>query len=381
MQRKSTEMSWRDLWRKKGTHLKVMHTAGENEASLNRKNEPSPAQCDNPLQCDDTSPPRMASEGSRTIIGDESTDALLRPIVIGKESPQLFEPKYVDAVKYLAPPFIPDTIVDGWENDFLTLRGASVRGGSHRWENTPRQDSFATAFIPDKDWVVIAVADGVSGAPQSHIGASVAVNSVIDYFIHTKTTELEHTDWKHVCETIAWNLSLKAKAMQGHGNMPDVTGETESDLATAALKYLATTLVCAVITKAQGKDGLAAHIITVGDSGVWLLSNAIFQAVAGGKDDISEITANDVVPLPYVPDTVEPIKIPVRPGEVLLLGTDGFGEPLGSGDGDLGLFFKATLETIPSAIHFVNALDFTRRYFVDDRTLVAIWPKEGARDK
>jgi serine/threonine protein phosphatase PrpC len=156
-------------------------------------------------------------------------------------------------------------------------------------------------------------------------------------------------------------------------------GETKSDIATAALRYLATTLVCAVITKNPGEGGLVAQVITVGDSGVWLLSDARFHAVAGGKDDSSGITSNDVAPLPYVPDVIEPIEILVKPGEVLLLGTDGFGEPLGSGDGDLGLLFKAVLETIPSTVNFANALDFTRKYFVDDRTLVAIWPREDAR--
>ncbi|MDR1089051.1 MAG: protein phosphatase 2C domain-containing protein [Coriobacteriales bacterium] len=286
----------------------------------------------------------------------------------------------MDATRYIAPPYIPDTILDGWENDFLTLRGASVRGGSHRWEHTPRQDSFAAAFLPDKNWVVVAVADGVSGAPQSHIGATVAVNSAISYFANTKTTRMERIDWKQVCEAIARDLNQTSASLKDYEHLLGTMGETKHDIARAALHYLATTLVCAVITESQRGDGLLAHVITVGDSGVWLLSEGSYDAVAGGKDESSEITSNDVAPLPYVPETVKPIEISVGPKDVLLFGTDGFGEPLGSGDGDLGLLFKAVLESVPSTLSFANALDFTRKYFVDDRTLVAVWPRGTTRD-
>jgi serine/threonine protein phosphatase PrpC len=311
----------------------------------------------------------------RANAGEESVDDSPCPDIVGKKKTQPFEPKYVDVTKYITPHFTPDTIIDGWENDFLTLRGASVRGGSHRWENTPRQDGFATAFIPEKNWVVVAVADGVSGAPQSHIGASVAVDSAINYFINTKAAGIEQLNWKHVCEIIARNLKLTSKSMKSHGHTLGAVGETENDIAEAALKYLATTFVCAVITKDQSGDGLTAQVISVGDSGTWLLSDDKFHTVAGGKDDGAEITSNDVTPLPYVPDVVDPVDVHVKPGEVLLLGTDGFGEPLGSGDGDLGSLFKTELKTIPSPIAFANTLDFTRKYFVDDRTLVAIWPR------
>jgi serine/threonine protein phosphatase PrpC len=373
MLRKLIEMFWRNLQRRKRVSP--------------RKNVQSKMAGPSPLLYDDTPPPPETQrivvplEGLCANTRDESTVNALRPTNIEKEKPRPFEPRYVDTTKYITPNVVPDTILDGWENDFLTLRGASVRGGSHRWERIPRQDSFAAAFIPDKDWVVVAVADGVSGAPQSHVGASVAVNAAIDYFISTKTAEIERVDWKHVCEAIARHLNWAVTSLRGHGGIPDTMSEAENDITAAALKYLATTFVCAVVTKNQGGQGLAARVITVGDSGVWLLSDGRFQAVAGGKDDSSGITANDVTPLPCLPENITPTKITIKAGEVLLLGTDGFGEPLGSGDGDLGLSFKTMLKTVPSLTAFAETLDFTRKYFVDDRTLVAIWPREFAHDK
>ena len=302
-------------------------------------------------------------------------------ITAPKEKVHLFEPKYVDSSKFISSLFIPDTIIDGWENDFLTLRGASIRGVSHRWDKSPRQDSFATAYIPDKDWVIVAVADGVSGCPQSHLGAAVAVNSAIKYFSDIDVSKIEQINWKSACETIAWDLNLKIKSLKDSSELLEEIGESEQDIANAALKFLATTLVCAVITKSQEGEGLIAWVITVGDSGVWLLSAGEYNTVAGGKDEDSEIMSNDVSPLPFVPNKVAPTKVPVKFGEVLLLGTDGFGEPLGTGNGDLGLTFKNMMEAIPSQIEFARALDFKRKYFVDDRTLVAIWPKEGLNGK
>jgi len=291
------------------------------------------------------------------------------------EKGHLFESKHVDISKVISPLFIPDTIIDGWGNDFLTLRGASIRGVSHRWDKSPRQDSFATAYIPEKNWVVVAVADGVSGAAQSHIGATVAVNSAIKYFADIEVSEIEQINWKNACETIAWDLNLKMQSLKDSSKLLGEIGETRKDIAIAALKFLATTLVCAVITKNEDDEGLTAWLMTIGDSGVWVLSSGEYRAVAGGKDEDSDILKNDVAPLPFVPDIVEPIQIPLNQGEILLLGTDGFGEPLGSGNGDLGLLFKNIFKTIPSLAELANALDFKRKYFVDDRTLVAIWPK------
>jgi serine/threonine protein phosphatase PrpC len=310
------------------------------------------------------------------LAGDETVEDCLDPIVVGEAKPRPFESKHVDAAKYITPRFTPDTIIDAWQNDFLTLRGASIRGNSHRWEKIPRQDSFATAFVPHKNWVVVAVADGVSAAPQSHIGAAIAVDSAISYFVNTPTADVERLDWRQACEVVARRLTLKITSLRDHPIGLDKIGDTESDVAGAALTYLATTLVCAVITPNQHAGGLVARVIAVGDSGVWLLSGAKFHAAAGGKEDGSGITSNDVAPLPYVPPDLAPVKVAVKPGEVLLLGTDGFGEPLGSGDGELGRLFRSALEPVPTALRFANTLDFTRKYFVDDRTLVAVWPRE-----
>ena len=77
-----------------------------------------------------------------------------------------FEPKPPSSRFYL-----PDTIFDGWSTEHFTIRLASVRGYSHRYRGVPRQDDAEVVFHPESGTVLFAVADGVSGASESHVGA------------------------------------------------------------------------------------------------------------------------------------------------------------------------------------------------------------------
>jgi hypothetical protein len=66
--------------------------------------------------------------------------------------------------------------------------------------------------------------------------------------------------------------------------------------------------------------------------------------------------------------------VALAPGEVLLVGTDGFGDPLGAGDGAVGALFAGALRVPPPPLGLAHLLDFSRETFDDDRTLVAVWP-------
>jgi hypothetical protein len=67
---------------------------------------------------------------------------------------------------------------------------------------------------------------------------------------------------------------------------------------------------------------------------------------------------------------------PLAHGEVLLIGTDGFGDPLGDGTGPVGAHFAVRLARPRPPIAFAHDLDFSRETFDDDRTLLAIWPRQ-----
>lgn len=68
---------------------------------------------------------------------------------------------------------------DGARLGDLEVRAASVVGAGHRCEEPadPRQDAYALGRTPDGQFLVIAVADGVSQSPHSDLGARVAVSA------------------------------------------------------------------------------------------------------------------------------------------------------------------------------------------------------------
>ena len=90
------------------------------------------------------------------------------------------------------------------------------------------------------------------------------------------------------------------------------------------------------------------------------------------------IASSAVVGLPRVPTEVIPAVVDVGDGDVLLIGTDGIGDPLGTGHGGVGNLLREVLTgpSVPSLIEFAHAVDFSREAFDDDRTLVAVWPRK-----
>jgi len=287
-------------------------------------------------------------------------------LVIGTASPQV-EPT-VTGEGFRSVPFRPDTVIDGWSNDCVTVRGASLRGHYHRYNGAPRQDDFAIHVMPDGR-ILALVADGVSAAPQSHLGSSTAILYATQWLYANAPADTRDIDWVAMVKVIAWALTEKAQTMLKLDE-PD-PGVAE--------QQLATTLVCAII-EVTDDNALRAFIVGIGDSGAWILRNSEFVPVLGGKtDDEHGFSSSAVAGLPRVPNGLEPSIVEIGPGDVLLLGTDGIGDPLGSGQGGVGNLFRDLFggKEPPSLIEFAHAMDFSRARFDDDRTLVAVIPRHG----
>jgi Protein phosphatase 2C len=285
-------------------------------------------------------------------------------IRVGSPSPAV-EPCAIGA-GFRSLPFRPDVVIDGWSTEEMTVRGVSQRGHLHRYNGTPRQDDFAVHRLPDGR-VIVLVADGVSGAPQSHIGASTVIKQAAEWLNSHLGRDVGHTDWLALFRSTAWALNERAQFLLGLSAPDPVRAEEQ----------LATTLVCAVIEPA-GAGELRAYLVGAGDSVAWLLSAGEFIEVLGGKTaSVSGIASSAVVGLPRVPADVVPVVVEVADGDVLLIGTDGIGDPLGTGQGGVGNLFREVLTrpAVPSLIEFAHAVDFSREAFDDDRTLVAVWPR------
>lgn len=264
-------------------------------------------------------------------------------------------------------PFRPDVVIDGWSTDAMTVRGVSQRGHLHRYSGAPRQDDFAVHQVPG-DRVIVVVADGVSAAGQSHLGASAAVKQAASWLRDRLTEDVAQTDWLTLMKNVAWELSEQAQTLFQLPDPDPVRAEKE----------LATTLVCAVIDPIDS-GRLRAHIVSVGDSGTWLLSAGVFTDILCSKAmSGAEIASSAVTGLPWVPKELMPAVVEFAQGDVLLIGTDGVGDPLGNGDGGVGNLLREVLGVSPppSLIEFAHAVDFSREMFDDDRTLVAVWPRE-----
>jgi hypothetical protein len=305
-----------------------------------------------------------ASGSEESEVADVVGATAVPQIVVGSPSPSV-EPAAIGAA-YRSFPFRPDVVIDGWSTETITVRGVSQRGHLHRYNGAPRQDDFAVHELPNGR-VIVLVADGVSQAPQSHFGSSTAIRTAAEWLAANLGDDLADTDWLALLKNAAWALNERAQTLLRLDQPDPVRAE----------ELLATTLVCAVIEPA-GADALRAYLVGVGDSVAWLLSAGEFVEILAGKTvPASGIASSAVVGLPRVPTEVKPVAVDIASSDVLLIATDGIGDPLGSGHGGVGNLFREVLTgpSVPSLIEFAHAVDFSREAFDDDRTLIAVWPR------
>ncbi|MFI7469120.1 hypothetical protein [Nonomuraea sp. NPDC049646] len=83
--------------------------------------------------------------------------------------------------------------------------------------------------------------------------------------------------------------------------------------------------------------------------------------------------------LPGVPEQPERWSGTLTSGQVLLVGTDGFGDPLGDGDVRVGALFAEHLAEPPSPLRLAHLPGFSGKAFDGDRTPLAPWPRDAAR--
>ncbi|TDC69172.1 protein phosphatase 2C domain-containing protein [Streptomyces hainanensis] len=269
-------------------------------------------------------------------------------------------------------PYRPDTVFDGWSTSRLTVRLASVRGDAHRASGVPRQDDAVAVVHPPTGTLVFAVADGVSAAPDSHIGAALACRTAVADVLAQLDDGRHRVDWMRVVRNASHQLLRRIS----RGEPP-----TEAHGEEARLR-LATTLIAGTVTATGPDEPLSLEILPFGDSSVWLFRDGVFDALVEGKGETTDGLASSAVEwaLPRVPTRqAKPFRDVLPPDGVLLVGTDGIGDPLGAGDGLVGHLLSVGLAgPLPSPGHFAYLLDFSRETFDDDRTLLAVWPRPTA---
>ena len=307
------------------------------------------------------------------------------PLTVGEPAPA------IDARLSAADPYRPDTVADGGEAFGLTARAASVRGLFKRYVGGPRQDDLCLRLHAPTRTLIVAVADGVSSAPRSHLGAALAVRQAAATVARQLDGGAVEIDWGEIFSQAAWALleEHRRECADAHASVED------------AAEALATTLAVAAITEgedavgrddrgedaARGDDGgkdpghdpdqkaCRLQAAAVGDSIAFVLGGDRFERLVGEEQSADELIGSGVRALPRHTSPAGAQTRSLTPTDVLLVCTDGLALPLADGRGEVGRMLARELATPPDIVDFARLLDFSRSTYDDDRTLIAVWPR------
>lgn len=224
---------------------------------------------------------------------------------------------------------------DWADTDWCALRVASVVGVRHRVAARSVEDSWAWDGDPER--VVIAVADGLgSYGDSAPVAAGVASTAVA-----------------HLAGGGTDLLGAVAAASQA------VSGFEEGKA----------TLTLAIVTR----DG-SVELVRVGDSTAFTLFEEtwteLFDSADAGDDGMQALATPA---LPSAEPEIESAHWDLRPGEFLMLVTDGVGDPLRDGPTTVAPGLAAALAVPPHPLVLAAQTDFSRQGCGDDRTLLGLW--------
>ncbi|MET9672495.1 protein phosphatase 2C domain-containing protein [Streptomyces sp. NPDC006482] len=266
---------------------------------------------------------------------------------------------------------LPDIVLDGAAYPPLTVRAASVRGDSHRYHGEPRQDSLGVSLLGEPgpgELLMLAVADGVGSASLSHVGSS------------------------SVCRWAAWALAHHAQEL--YEALAAGAAAHFAELATFVVERLADRLTLSAKNRSHEPASYATTLrvllvprdpsvrtrglLTVGDGGIALLRDGRWDLDPGGTaeekgagDGVID-TRTAALPLSR---TAETRLLTTRPGDVLVLSTDGLSTPL-AGESEMREFFGSAWGgggSVPEPADFLWQFQYRVKSYDDDRTGAVLW--------
>ena len=272
----------------------------------------------------------------------------------------------------------PDTVVDGFSvtgvdaGEIVRVRAASIRGLAHRWRGQLRQDEYGWRVTSDRRHLVVCVADGVSDGPLSHIAAGCAARYGVDLLSWLlRDSEPADLPWDYVLDEVAGAIVRTGVPML----WPEVEDPAAVPIRSVA-EQMATTALYAVIdlTPVDGRHEVT--LLPVGDTSAWVLGgDGRWEPQQPVKNAGADVHSSSVFALPMTPTApVLPVRTTVGAGEALVLMTDGVGDPLAAGTGEVGRFLAGAWQRPPADLEFAAQVGFVRRTYDDDRTAFAVWP-------
>lgn len=239
------------------------------------------------------------------------------------------------------------TLADG----MVAICAASIQGLSHRSAAGSRQDSYS--FAAEGTRIACAVADGLGSAPLSHLGSEAAARTAATVAI---------TGGGHA-ETAA-GVSAALRIIADQINQP--------------VDLLATTLATLVVEVGAPDDSWTVAVTEWGDTratvyrpGVIVDGHPDWRRLADSCSN-DEVFANSVNPLPHCPHPRAQGLYEWKPGEMLLLATDGIDAQLVASN-PVGHGLAGAWEQSPSIWQFIADVGFDRAGARDDRTAICLW--------
>ncbi|MEU1285300.1 protein phosphatase 2C domain-containing protein [Kitasatospora sp. NPDC005856] len=248
----------------------------------------------------------------------------------------------------------------------LTIRAASVVGPGHRCGQPaePRQDSYRIGRSTDSRYAIVAVADGLSSAAWSDVGATAASSQAVTLLREQiETVGFDRIDVKALYRRIAESIAAHA---------------AERKVGTS---HLATVLITAVIAEPDANGVARAWVGWLGDSSAWTLDPRVprWQFSAGeAKDRAAAVVSNEVVGrLPDTPHLAVDQYVTLAAGAALALVTDGIGDAWADPTGNVNEYFANAWRAPVPATRFTADVGYDAPQCLDDRTAVVVWNGRG----
>ncbi|MEV7926682.1 protein phosphatase 2C domain-containing protein [Kitasatospora sp. NPDC088264] len=248
----------------------------------------------------------------------------------------------------------------------LTIRAASVVGPGHRCGRPaePRQDSYRIGRSPDSRYAIVAVADGLSSAAWSDVGATAASSQAVTLLREQiEAVGFDRLDVKALYGRVAESIAAHA-AGRGVGT-----------------SHLATVLITAVIAEPDANGVARAWVGWLGDSSAWTLDPRVplWRFSAGeAKDRAAVVVSNEVAGrLPDTPHLAVDGYVTLASGAALALVTDGIGDAWADRAGNVNEYFANAWRSPVPATRFTADVGFDAPQCLDDRTAVVVWNGSG----
>jgi serine/threonine protein phosphatase PrpC len=257
------------------------------------------------------------------------------------------------------------------------LRAASVRGLSHRYYGKPRQDAYAFRTTADGRWLVVAVADGVSAGEYSHLAADVVTRDGCRLLAKSLADGGPgQLDWAGLLRDLAALIVARGRDVLVSAGVVETAEPSDRTVA----EHMSATALFAIVGLTPGERPV--HCLAVGDTSAWVLTpgqEAPWRPVVRQKADEDGVASSKTFALPLAPEGPPPVRAEtLAPGTAVVLVTDGIGDPLGDGSGEVGRFLTSVWAEPPGPLEFAAQVDFARRSYDDDRTAVVVWVPEAA---